>query len=171
MNCPRCNTDVTQQDKYCPSCGLPLEAARAGGGAKKPGVKKAYEEASTQLVDVDEFKKYMADEKTKSAAPAAGPPVSPSAAGMNLASGGNLAGAKPSQTRNITPLGEGAGRSQDRITVPLQTPGNLSPAASRGDEDSIAQQPAGEQRNMMLFVAIGVIVVIIVIILGAVIAM
>ncbi|MFM7204712.1 MAG: zinc-ribbon domain-containing protein [Myxococcota bacterium] len=63
MNCPRCNADVTAQDKFCPSCGYPMETSKPGGG-KKPN-KRAYEEASTQLVDVDEFRKYMAEEKNK----------------------------------------------------------------------------------------------------------
>ena len=61
MKCPRCAAAVTRQDKYCPSCGLALEAAQKTGGAKKPVIKE-YEEASTQLVDVDEFRKYMARE-------------------------------------------------------------------------------------------------------------
>jgi len=100
MNCPRCKTNVTQQDKYCPSCGLPLGTARKGG-PKKPAVKKAYEEASTQLVDVDEFKKYMNDEKAK--APVGGKGADPDA-GPKLATGTGR-GSAASQNLAVSPGG------------------------------------------------------------------
>lgn len=70
MNCPRCSAEVTPQDKYCPSCGFTLEQAGKGGHHRKP-VKRSYEEASTQVVDVDEFRKYMQAEKAQTGAPAA----------------------------------------------------------------------------------------------------
>ena len=105
MNCPRCKTPVTSQDKYCPSCGLPLEAARAAGPGKKPTIKKAYEEASTQLVDVDAFRKFIAEEKaaskgekresTESLSSPAAPPAAKQMPVSNLAAMGGGTKAEP----------------------------------------------------------------------------
>lgn len=132
MNCPRCNAEVTQQDKYCPSCGYPLMEGKKES-AKKP-VKRAYEEASTQLVDVDEFRKYMADEKNKvnlaGDAPAAPPSAnlaaparSNLASAGNLASGGNLAdeayvAASKSAAGDLSPSSLKASGTYEPVDVP-----------------------------------------------------
>ncbi len=115
MNCPRCQASVTPQDKYCPTCGLALEAAKKGGAKRPP--RREYEEASTQLVDVDEFRKYMAREGAEGAESDAALPGSTNLAG---------AGSKPVQN-----LAGPTGIGTEPLPPEVKTPGN-APAGGAG---------------------------------------
>jgi hypothetical protein len=171
MNCPRCKTVVTQQDKYCPSCGLPLEAARAGGASpKKPaGKSKAYEEASTQLLDVDEFRKYMADERSKSGPGAAPTPAQGMAASANLSRGGNLAGDVPpsaAPARNLAgpPAAENPDLVATRLATPVKPPAprpeSVSPMASRPTADMSDSFPAPKNNTTVVIAAVVAVIAV-----------
>ncbi len=114
MNCPRCQASVTAQDKYCPTCGLALEAARKGGAKKPP--KREYEEASTQLVDVDEFRKYMAKEGEE------GPlPVTPSSNATTRPAGGG--------TRPVQNLASPSAVGSEPLPPDVKTPDSAARSA------------------------------------------
>lgn len=120
MSCPRCSAETTPQDKYCPSCGFTLEQAGKAGHHRKP-VKRSYEEASTQVVDVDEFRKYMQAEKAQAGAPSAQAEAStPAAASAPVASAPPVAAsaAKPQLAGDLNPSAMSGTGMHQPVEVP-----------------------------------------------------